>query len=162
MKIPSKSFTEFRNYLNLLQSENHITKVEYYSALGINHPESEKLTASTIADYDEVLDNKASMASTNVPETAWYTDWKTEISSTILSDKPITLSSVKYAKFVAWLDKEVDDNIITDGIMYGALGIDNSSMEENKKQLADICYSIESKQIPNTHIYQYYLNPNET
>lgn len=158
MKINTKTYNQFKDYLQIILSENAISQIEYFTILGLNI-EDDTLTADQIADYNDHIELKGEVAGyTSIPETHWYNDWQESFhTSKPIDDNQITLSNIKYAKFVAWLEREVDDNTIVDSIKHGVLGIDKGSLEDNEKYLSDIVYSHGSKVIPNTAIYQHYL-----
>lgn len=158
MKINTKTYNEFKQYLLTLLSEDVISQKEYFTILGLNI-EDNTLTDDQIAQYTDFVELKGERAGhTSIPESHWYKDWQESFhTATPIDSSIITLSSIKYAKFVAWLEREVDDNTIVDSIKHGVLGIDKGSLEANEKYLADIVYSHDSKQIPNTAIYQHYL-----
>lgn len=158
MKINTKTYNQFNNYLQTLLSEEVIDQKEYFTILGLNI-EDDALTDEQIAQYTDFVELKGEVAGyTSIPESHWYKDWQGSFhTSTPIDSSSITLSSIKYAKFVAWLEREVDDNTIVDSIKHGVLGIDKGSLEDNEKYLSDIVYSHDSKVIPNTAIYQHYL-----
>lgn len=158
MKINTKIYNQFKDYLQTLLQENIIDQKEYFTILGLNL-EDDTLTAAQIADYDDHIELKGEGAGyTSIPETQWYKDWQKSFhTSAPIDDKKITLTNIKYAKFVAWLEREVDDNTIVDSIKHGVLGIDEGSLADNEKHLERIVYTKDTKVIPNTAIYQHYL-----
>lgn len=158
MKINTKTYNQFKSYLQTLLSEDVIDQKEYFTILGLTL-EDDALTSEQIADYTDHIELKGENTGyTSIPESHWYKDWQESFhTSTPIDSSTITLSSIKYAKFVAWLEREVDDNTIVDSIKHGVLGINQGSKTDNEEYLADVVYSHDSKVIPNTAIYQHYL-----